>query len=203
MPHIFGASSLHRALRCLERSKERTKFVTAISGLHLMASSAKFRRKTVQFQVKLFEKRHKGKPRVILWHDVINNSLTPHSSNFNCPLTCADLVKTLKKLPVTIGALVYCEREGAPKVFEELERHFPTIHIVKHTLSHRKRANPKLLKKYGELHIDSVLDLKNFLLISKHLADLKKITEKTKRLNKRRRKTKNRQLKVIENKDRP
>ena len=187
MPHRFGASSLHRVLRCLKRSKERTKIVTAISGLHLIASSAKIRRKTVQFQVKLLEKRLKGKPRVILWHDVINTSLTPHSSIFNCSLTCADLVKTLKKLPVTIKALVYCERE----LFEELERHFPTFHFVKHTLSHRKRANPKLLKKYGELHIDSVLDLKSFLLISKHLADLKKIKEKTKRLNKRRRKTKN------------
>ena len=187
--HIFAASSLFLAVKSLPGGVRKRKNLTTIPGLHLVENSAKYPNKTVQFQLKFLRNQHSPKPEVVIWHDVINNSITPHSSNYNNPLDTQQLILVLQKLPVKIKAIVYCQREGAPDIFPELNRNFLTIHVVKETLSDRKLRDHQLLLKYQKLHLDRKLELKIYLLVSKHISNLLALKNKKKRLNNRRRKT--------------
>ena len=91
---IFGASSLAAAVKTLPGGiLQRRRHLTALPGLHLIQSSAKFPHKTLQHQLRLalrfrcHTNKLQSRPKIIIWHDVINNSLTPHSSNFINPLS--------------------------------------------------------------------------------------------------------------------
>ena len=81
--HIFGASSFAAAIQSLPGGVfRRRQHLTAIPGLHLNHFSAKFPHKTLQFQLhhlKRLQQTATQPPslfKVIIWHDVINNSLT-------------------------------------------------------------------------------------------------------------------------------
>ena len=187
--HIFAASSLFLAVKTLPGGVRKRKNLTTIPGLHLVENSAKYRKKTVQFQLKFVRNQHSPKPEVVIWHDVINNSITPHPSNYNNPLDTQQLILVLRKLPVNIKAIVYCQREGAPDIFPALNRNFLTIHVVKETLSDKKLRDHQLLLKYQKLHLDRKLELKLYLLVSKHISNLLALKNKKKRPNNRRRKT--------------
>ena len=122
--HIFGASSFAAAIQSLPGGVfRRRQHLTALPGLDLNHLSAKFPQKTLQFQLhQLLRLRHTTKSppsrlQIIIWHDVINNSLTPHSSNYYNPLSTEDLVHTLSALPCDIVAIIYCQRAGSPMFF--------------------------------------------------------------------------------------
>ena len=109
MMHIFAASSLHRAIQTLpDGVKKRLSFLTVIPCLHPNENSAQNFRKAVQFQIKLLQKKSKKIPEVVIWNDAINNTLTPHSSNFYSPLIPSQLIAEIQKPPVVIKAVVYC-----------------------------------------------------------------------------------------------
>ena len=70
MMHIFAASSLYQAIQTLHAGvKKRQSYLTVIPGLHLNTN-------IVQFQIELLQKSTK-RPENVIWHDAINNSLTP------------------------------------------------------------------------------------------------------------------------------
>ena len=82
---IFGASSLAADVNTLPGGVfPRHRRLTALPGLHLIQSSAKFRHQTLQHQLRLvlrFRSRttkQQSRTKIIIWHDVINNTLTPH-----------------------------------------------------------------------------------------------------------------------------
>ena len=82
---IFGASSLAADVNTLPGGVfPRRRRLTALPGLHLIQSSAKFCHKTLQHQLRLvlrFRSRttkQQSRTKIIIWHDVINNTLTPH-----------------------------------------------------------------------------------------------------------------------------
>ena len=157
--------------------------------------SAKFPQKTLQFQLhQLLRLRHTTKsppsrlPNII-WHDVINNTLTPHSSNYHNPLSPEALVHTLSTLPCDIVANVYCQRTGSRDVFHLLQQSFPVIHPVKHLLSHRKQHNPSIVQRYRLLHLAIKIELHIFFLLSRHLHHLTSLPKKKSRPNNKRRRT--------------
>ena len=193
---IFGASSLAAAVKTLPGGTfQRRRHLTALPGLHLIQSSAKFRHKTLQHQLRLavrFQSRtttQPCRPKIIIWHDVINNSLTPHSSNFNNPLSPTALIQELRALPCDIAAIIYCQRTGSPDVFQLLRQTFLVISPVRHLLSHRKQHNSDLVCRYRGLHLPIHLELKIYFLLSQHLYQLKTLTCKKSRLNNKRRRT--------------
>ena len=179
--HIFGASSLAAAVNTLNGGVfKRRRSLTAIPGLHLVQRSARFPCKTVQYQLRKQLRLHKHTLnfQIVLWHDTINNSITPHSSNFYNPLSPQELVKALRALPCPVSAIVYCHRTNSPPIFDLLRQNFLTVHAVQHLLSHRKLKNNALLRKYSELHLDISLEIRMFFLISKHISDLRQLTKK-------------------------
>ena len=192
---IFGASSLAAAVNTLPGGVfQRRRHLTALPGLHLIQSSAKFPQKTLQHQLRLdlrFQSNNTQhcRPKIIIWHNVINNSLTPHSSNFNSPMSPTALIQELRALPCDIAAIVYCQRKGSPDVFQLLRQSFLVISPVRHLLSQRKQQNRALVRQYSVLHLAIHLELKIYFLLSHHLHQLTTLTRKKSRLNNRRRRS--------------
>ena len=190
--HVFGASSLAASVNTLNGGVfKRRRFLTAIPGLHLVQRSARFPCKTVQYQLHKLLRLHKHTLnfQIVLWHDTINNSITPHSSNFYNPLSPQELVEAISALLCPVSAIVYCHRNNSLPIFDQLSWSFLTVHAVKHLLSHRKPKNIALLRKYSELHLDISLEIRMFFLISKHISDLHLLTKKKSRLNNKRRRS--------------
>ena len=146
---------------------KRQSYLTVIPGLHLNKNSAKSFRNIVQFQIKLLQKSTK-RPENVIWHDAINNYLTPHSSNFYSPLTRSQFIADIQKLPVIIKAIVYCQRESAPEIYYLLKQHFQTVHMTKDILSHRKLNDKHHQQKFRKLNLEPELALKTYLLIAKY-----------------------------------
>ena len=193
--HIFGASSFAAIQSFAGGVFRRLQHLTALPGLHLNHLSAKFPLKTLQFQLhQLLRLRHTTKSppsrlQIIIWHDVNNNSLTPHSSNYHNPLSPKALFHTLSDLPCDIVAIVYCQRTGSPDVFYLIRQSFLVLHPVKHLLSHRKQHNPSIVQQYRLLHLDIKIELHLFFLLSRHLHSLTSLPQKKSRPNNKRRRT--------------
>ena len=194
--HIFGASSFAAAIQCLPGGVfRRRQHLTALPGLHLNHLSAKFPHKTLQYQLHHLKRlqhtttQPPSRLKVIIWHDVINNSLTPHSSNYHTPLSPQALLHTLSALPCDIVAIVYCQRTGSPDVFHLLQQSFLVLHPVKYLLSHRKQHTPSIVQKYRLLHLDIRIELHIFFLLSRHLHNLTSLPKKKSRPNNKRRRT--------------
>ena len=194
--HLFGASSFAAAIQSLPGGVfRRRQHLTALPGLHLNHLSAKFPQNTLQFQLhQLLRLRHKTNSppsclQIIIWHDVINNSLTPHSSNYHNPLSPQALVHALSALPCDVLAIFYCQRTGSPDVFHLLRQSFFVFHPVKHLLSHRKQHNPSIVQKYRLLHLDLKIEFHIFFLLSRHLLNLTSLPKMKYRPNNKRRRT--------------
>ena len=194
--HIFGASSFATAIQSLPGGVfSRRQHLTALLGLDLNQLSAKFPQNTLLFQLhQLLRLRHTTQsppPRlqIIIWHDVINNCLTRHSSNYQNTLSPQALVHTLSALPCDIVAIVYCQRTGCPDVFHLLQQSFLVLHPVKHILSHRKQHNPSIVQKYRLLHLDIKIELHIFFLLSRHLHKLTSLPKEKCRPNIKHRRT--------------
>ena len=76
-------------------------------------------RQKAQFQLSHFF-RDKNKP--VIWHDVVNNSLSPHRSKSNKPLILPQLFAMLKKYQERIEAIMYCPIERTPDIYDQLKR---------------------------------------------------------------------------------
>ena len=169
---IFGASSLAAAVNILPVGVfQRRRYLIALPGLHLIQSAAKFHHKTSQHQFRLVFRFRSGtnadrsRTKIIIWHDVINNYLTPHSSNFNHPLSPQALIQELRALPCDIAAIVYCQRTGSPDVLQLLRQSFLVRSAVRHLLSRRKQHNLALVQQYSVLHLAVHLKLKIFFFV--------------------------------------
>ena len=108
MLFIVGASSLSRTIGKLHEPQYSPHVKSSIAepGLSFKAFKQK---KTLQYKLTV-EYPHAEK--VIIWHDAINNSLTPHHKNNHNPLSAQELIKELILVKNKISALVYCPRQG-------------------------------------------------------------------------------------------
>lgn len=191
MVRILAASSLHHSLEDYKTVKKHySKNIIAIPGLSLNHRGINFR-KTVQHQISKFVNPDEE---ILLWHDTVNNTLTEHKSNRNCPLTVKELIETLKGLSSRICGIVYIQRLGAPNVCGQLkelgkELGIPVLNVIKDLLPKRKAKNKRLLKKYRSLHVNSFLEIKTLCTIVRYRFDLSCIIKKKKRPSSRKRRT--------------
>ena len=109
MVFILAASSLHHAIKTLPQALQDhyKEGIYAIPGLSFNPNAVKVR-KTDQFQLSRF---FRDKNRLVIWHDVVNNSLSRHRSNENQHLTPSQLIPVLEKYHERIEAIVYCPRD--------------------------------------------------------------------------------------------
>ena len=189
MVRILAASSLHHAIETVdsEQQKAINEKVYSIPGLSLNIH-AKNPQKIVQ---NLIEKDFKDEKELIIWHDVINNSICKHKSNFYCALSVIDLVNVLKSYQHRIRALVYCQRNRTPDIFLQLkETNILVLNIEKDFISLRKQKDLDYLQNLKALHQSPDLELKHLNLVLKYEDDLSQITARSrpKRPSKRARK---------------
>ena len=130
MVFTLAASSLHHVIKTLPKALQvhYKKGVYALLGMSFNPNAVKVR-KIAQFQLSHF---FRDKKRLVIWHDVVNNSLSCHCSNNNKPLTSSQLIAVLEKYQERIEAIVYCPRKGTPDIYNQLKcSTLVTIFIVK------------------------------------------------------------------------
>ena len=188
MVRILAASSLHHAIKTINPENQTSikEKVYSIPGLSLNIH-AKNPKKVVQ---NLIEKDFKDEKELIIWHDVINNSICKHKSNFYRALSVIDLVNVLKSYQHRIRALVYCQRNRTPDIFLQLkETNILVLSIEKDFISLRKQKDSDYLQNLKALHQSPDLELKHLHTILEY-EDLSQITARSrpKRPSKRARK---------------
>ena len=162
MVYLIGASSLYQAfisppysVRSLVYNKS-----TAIPGMSL---NPRTRNKLKNLSL-LFEKGVlKNRVDIVCWHDMINNSLTPHKSNRKQPLLVEQLSEILRKHSQQFAAIIYCQRFGTPNIFDKLRTlNILIVDVKKKLLSKRKQKTPAITNEIRKLHPWSVLE-RNFI----------------------------------------
>ena len=195
MVFILGASSLHHAIETLPKNtrKRIAKRVFTVPGLSCNPNAVN-KRKTIQF---LLNNCFKSEKNFILWHDVLNNSLSKHSSNRNRPLSCPELLKVLSYYQKRLRDVVYCRRKGVPDIFRTLKSTVFSLNVLIDFISKRKARNVTLQREYSSLHQRPDLELKSLFLVLRYSENLSVLAERSrpKKLNKRRRRAlRNRKL---------
>ena len=169
--HIATASVLHRTIRDsnIYIRAHDIRRITAIPGLSLNP------RATNQFTVlqNLLVGKLKNY-RILIWHDVINNSLTPHSSNNNNPCTVKELVVILKGIKKRVTAIVYCRRKFKGKLLPDIserlaETGIRITEVKRHLILRRKNSDPVYLDELAELHPTPASQSILLLTILRHL----------------------------------
>ena len=192
---ILGASSLHHALRTLPKQQQQqlSQRVRAIPGLSFNTHSVNTR-KTVQYHLSKFLPHHE----ILIWHDIINNSISEHASKNNRPLSLDELLQVLSLYRNRIVAIVYCQRTNTEHIYPQLKKSgILIINIVRDLLPKNKRRLPKIVAEYSQLHQKPSVELKTFRVISHNLRNLERLTQQrhpNKRLSKRRRRSQKKSL---------
>ena len=182
MVFILAASSLHHALETLtpEEKEQFKEKIYTVPGLSLNKNT-KNPKKIVQ---NLLLGDLKDKNNIVIWHDVLNNSISRHDSNNFRALSVADLIETLNLLQDKLCALVYCQRNRTPYIFEELkvlqtDHNIKVFSIVKDFISVKKQKDPEILKQFKALHQSPELELKNLDFVLRKENHLSTITDKS------------------------
>ena len=172
MVYVVGASSLRNALHAapyrLQKQLRSKTFAASGLSLNPLATPAK----KLQNLLKGGSLSTKGD--LVLWHDLINNTLSPHRSNGNKACPIEDLLHILARYKNKISAIVYTRRGGLPNVLKTLFRSkILVIDVEKYLLSPRKRKNPLFRKQLTRLHPSHQLELKLLLTVLRHQDNLK------------------------------
>ena len=131
MVYIIGARSLNTTIRSIPYQFRRELFGRSYS---LRGLSFNWNAKN---PLKVLQNLSTGrgilarKYKVIIWQDIISNSISKHRSNNYRAASVEKLLHILRDLSYRIEAVVYCRREGALDVFRKLLETKITILDVK------------------------------------------------------------------------
>ena len=107
MIKIVDACSLYHSIKKLEQS-EQDKFadpVHSFPGLNLDPS-------TSNYCLNYLTSAPPRNCKIVLWHDLLNNTITSHPNKGNIPQTIEELIATLENIP-NLFCVVTCQRKGA------------------------------------------------------------------------------------------
>ena len=146
-------------------------YITAIPGLSLNPRV----QNPLKSLVNLLQKGRLSRiDNLILWHDLVNNTITKHWRTNIPEETPVNFVRTLKKIKYKVSAIVYCRRFGAPDIYTLLKTTgIVIISVRKNLLSKRKQASPLIQRQYSQLHQDSILELKSLQIVLNNVNDLR------------------------------
>ena len=181
MVFIITASSLHHSVNTLPLTLQKRLDDTfkAVPGLSFNLN-ANNRQKTVQYLSSNSPKCMVERT-FIIWHDVINNSLSKHRSNNDNPLTPESLIKILEEYKNKISAIIYVHRQNTPNIYGRLvETGILTINVIKHLISKRKASNKELIRKLKLFHPPTFLEIKNLRIIRRYFPNLSELINKVK-----------------------
>ena len=103
---------------------------------------------------------------LIIWDDVISNSLSEHRSNNDKPFTSESLIEILQEFKNKISASIYVHRQMTPNVYGCLvETEILTIDLSKHVTSKRKANDKELVRILKLFHPPAFLKIKKLRTI--------------------------------------
>ena len=155
---IIAANSLNRAIQSLSYSTRQRyrQHVLAFPELSVNPRAVD-KAKTVQYHLK---RSFREVREVLLWQDVVNNSISPHRSNKFKHLTPLKLIGILKGMSCRLK-FSYCTQEGAEDIFETLNKSgVSTLQVVIDLLSRVQRFRVVHRKASSELKISAIVNRK-------------------------------------------
>ena len=198
MIYVVGASSLEKAVRSIQyKSRKFYEIrITAIPGLTFNPLSCNPLKNLQNILQKGFLA---TKQNLVIWHDIINNTLSAHWKNQTPALSPQDHVKILDNYRNRSKAIIYCQRFGTPDVYKLLKTTgIPIISVKKNLVSKRQQRDSDLLIKLSSLHQPYHLELKSLSIVFRNSDKLKALTKNNRSKKnrpsqkKRRRKQRNR-----------
>ena len=158
-----AASSVDHALDTLNpETRNYNEKNYSVPGLSLDPNT-KNPQKIVQ---NLLSKDLSEKTDIVIWHDVLNNSISKHESNNFRPLTVSQLLDLLKTFENKLKALVHCHQFRTPNIYQTLKElenstNNKVFSIVEDFISTRKQKDPDFLKKLKALHQSPETEIKH------------------------------------------
>ena len=114
----------------------------------------------------LLEQQPPASKQIILWHDVLNNSISSDRTNSYTPCPLDELLAYLNSKRKQISAIVCCGRTSSPDIFQNLRKtEIIGIETTDNFASRSKRQNPAFLNEYLQLHQSSELELKSLRVL--------------------------------------
>ena len=184
---LVGASSLHSNpntsdLDWIELAKNLSKHVYSDGGFCLHPDTKN--RKDLQKILKNFD----AEETIIVWRNVINNTITKHPYEKRNTLTTAELLSEIRALP-QIAGIIYLVREGADDIHNELKTlPIPSVHVIKDLISNSKRKINFKTIGYKEFHQDHTLELHSLKILVNNGCDIQRLLSKERKQNKKQRK---------------
>ena len=136
---------------------------------------------------------------IILWNDVINNSISPHRSNNYQPSSIDQLTESLLLFKDRIKAIVYCRRLGTGDIKRRLfGSQIIIIDAVSNLISPRKSKDSTILSDLRQVHLSAALEFKLLSVVWNHRNHVQRFKpdEKIRKKPNQRVRKKLRQLKV-------
>ena len=151
MVFIVGASSLRNTLNGLSYHEKKL-----LLGSHYHWGGLSFNVRTPERSKLLQNLLNVGgglckKSNLVIWHDVINNTITPFKQTKACHVS--ELIDILVQYKDRIAAIVYIRRFGAALCLEDLRSTgIVVIAAFKQLISHRNRKSHNLINEFSKLH---------------------------------------------------
>ena len=142
MFRIIAASSLFHSVNTLNtcEKKQYESLVTVIPDLSLNNDLLN-QRKNLRL---LLEDSQLKEKKVVVWHDVVNNTISSHRTNNYRPAGVEELTNCLKLKKQQILAITFCRREETPDLFcQFLGTGVLIIPATKRLLFKSKQNNPE------------------------------------------------------------
>ena len=174
MVYVIGASSLRRAIDKAPTSIRRSiqGKVFAVPGLSFHPT-AKNPNKQLQ---NLLRKGLKNCSKIVIWHDLVNNSLSSHRSNGNRRCSPDVLLNILEPFRKQISAIIYNQRIATPNIQKNLvQASYLTISPKQHILSNRKKASAEFSQELWKLHPSERIELHILQIVLRHQNNLPRL----------------------------
>ena len=157
MVHLKGASSFYQAFNFSPHSVRSPVYnkSIAVPGFSL---NPRTRNKLKDLGVLLEKGFLENRVDEVCLHDVINNSLTPHKSNKNLPLSVEQLLEILRKHSQKFAAIIYCQKFGTTNIFNKLSTLNILIVDVKKSLLSQRKKTPAMTNEIRNIHPWLVLE---------------------------------------------
>ena len=115
----------------------------------------------------------KNRSNIVIWHNLLNNSLFPLKSNGYRRSTPEKVVEILEPFRKQLSALVYNQRIGTASIQKHLiTAKFLTIHPRQHLLSNHKKKNQKKSQELLRFHSKEFIELHLLQIILRHEGSL-------------------------------
>ena len=183
MVFLVGASCLDNAFNSLERLKQKglMRKILAIQGLSLNPQALDPRKKLQNFLLR------SKTEKLVIWHDVISNSISKHRSNRNRPCQTKKLLDILCSFKNRIEAILYVQRANSPNILQKLKSTGILVLDVKTRLtSIQKRNNLNFIADLQKIHANIGTGRKLLHTILKNQYNLRNLIRKKRSLSKNR-----------------